>query len=73
VTKFTDPGWTVYFAKIAGLITESGGILSHGAVVSREYGIPAIFGIKQVTRRIKTGDLLEMDGETGTIKILDHD
>lgn len=73
VTKFTDPGWTVYFAKIAGLITESGGILSHGAVVSREYGIPAIFGIKQVARRIKTGDLLEMDGEAGTIKILDHD
>lgn len=73
VTKFTDPGWTVYFAKIAGLITESGGILSHGAVVSREYGIPAIFGIKDVTKRIKTGDLLEMDGEHGIIKIISHD
>lgn len=73
VTKFTDPGWTVYFAKIAGLITESGGILSHGAVVSREYGIPAIFGIKDVTKRIKTGDLLEMDGEHGIIKILSRD
>lgn len=73
VTKFTDPGWTVYFAKIAGLITESGGILSHGAVVSREYGIPAIFGIKNVTQRIKTGDLLEMDGEKGIINLLDHD
>lgn len=73
VTKFTDPGWTVYFAKIAGLITESGGILSHGAVVSREYGIPAIFGIKNVTKRIKTGDMLEMDGEHGIIKILSHD
>lgn len=73
VTKFTDPGWTVYFANIAGLITESGGILSHGAVVSREYGIPAIFGIKNVTKRIKTGDLLEMDGEQGLIKIRNHD
>jgi phosphohistidine swiveling domain-containing protein len=73
VTKFTDPGWTVYFAKIAGLITESGGILSHGAVVSREYGIPAIFGIKNITKKIKTGDLLEMDGEHGIIKIISHD
>jgi len=73
VTKFTDPGWTVYFAKISGLITESGGILSHGAVVSREYGIPAIFGIKNVTKRIKTGDMLEMDGEHGIIKMLGHD
>jgi len=73
VTKFTDPGWTVYFAKIAGLITESGGILSHGAVVSREYGIPAIFGIKDVTKKIKTGDMLEMDGEHGIIKIINHD
>lgn len=73
VTKFVDPGWTVYFSKIAGLITESGGMLSHGAVVSREYGIPAIFGVKNVTKHIKNGAVLEMDGELGTVKILDHD
>lgn len=70
VTKFTDPAWTIYFARISGLVTESGGMLSHGAVVSREYGIPAILGLNNITTIIKTGDLLEIDGDSGEVTIL---
>jgi phosphoenolpyruvate synthase/pyruvate phosphate dikinase len=76
VTKFTDPAWTVYFSKISGLVTEFGGMLSHGAVVSREYGIPAVMGVKGITGILKTGDIIEMDGETGVItkhKAVSHD
>ena len=50
VTSNTDPGWTAVFSKIGGLITETGGILSHGAVVSREYGIPAVTAVKGATK-----------------------
>lgn len=70
VTRFTDPGWTPYFAQIAGLVTETGGMLSHGAVVSREFGIPAVLGIKNATQLIKTNDTIEIDGHTGNVKIL---
>lgn len=73
VTKFTDPSWTIYFARIAGLVTESGGMLSHGAVVSREYGIPAVLGIRDITNLIKTGDVIEIDGDSGVVNILSHD
>jgi pyruvate,water dikinase len=70
VTRFTDPGWTPYFAQIAGLVTETGGMLSHGAVVSREFGIPAVLGIKNATQLIKSNDTIEIDGHTGYVKIL---
>ncbi len=70
VTKFTDPAWTIYFARIAGLVTESGGMLSHGAVVSREYGIPAILGIRDITNLIKTGNMIEIDGDLGVVNII---
>jgi len=70
VTKFTDPSWTIYFARISGLVTESGGMLSHGAVVSREYGIPAVLGIRDITSIIKTGDIIEIDGGAGIVNIL---
>lgn len=70
VTKFTDPAWTVYFSKITGLITETGGMLSHGAIISREYGIPAILAVKDAVKLIKTGDKLRINGSDGSIEIL---
>ena len=70
VTKFTDPAWTVYFSKITGLITETGGMLSHGAIISREYGIPAILAVPDALKWIKTGDKLRINGSDGSIEIL---
>jgi len=70
VTKFTDPAWTSYFSKISGLVTETGGMLSHGAVVSREFGIPAVLGVKNATIIIKSGDIIEIDGSNGIVKIV---
>lgn len=67
VTAYTDPAWTPLFRRIAGLITETGGVLSHGAVVSREYGIPAVLGVKGARRTLRTGMRVRLDGETGTI------
>jgi pyruvate,water dikinase len=68
VTPFTDVGWTPYFSRAAGLATEVGSVLSHGAVVAREYGLPAIAGLPGLTRRIKTGDMLRLDGNTGELR-----
>ena len=70
VTKFTDPAWTVYFSKITGLITETGGMLSHGAIISREYGIPAILAVPDALKLIKTGDKLRINGSDGSVEIL---
>jgi len=69
VTSNTDPGWTPVFSKLAGLITETGGILSHGAVVSREYGIPAVTAVKNATTLFKTGQKVTIDGNDGVIYI----
>lgn len=71
ITQFTDPAWTVYFSKIKGLVTETGGVLSHGAIISREYGIPAVLGAKNITRTLKTGDKIRLNGTTGVIELLD--
>ena len=70
VTQFTDPAWTVYFSKIKGLITETGGILSHGAIISREYGIPAVLGVSNSTNKLKTGDMVRLNGSNGIIEII---
>ncbi|MCJ8288588.1 MAG: hypothetical protein HRT58_01045 [Crocinitomicaceae bacterium] len=70
ITKFTDPAWTVYFSKIIGLITETGGMLSHGAIISREYGIPAILAVPDALKLIKTGDTIRMNGSDGSIEVL---
>ena len=67
VTSNTDPGWTAVFSKIGGLVTETGGILSHGAVVSREYGIPAVTAVKGATKILKTGQQVTLDGNDGII------
>jgi len=65
VTSNTDPGWTSVFAKIGGLVTETGGILSHGAVVSREYGIPAVTAVRNATTILRTGQKVTLDGGEG--------
>lgn len=66
----TDPSWTPLFFSAAGLIMEVGGMMTHGAVVAREYGIPAIVGVDQATRRLQTGQLIRMDGSSGQILVL---
>ena len=67
VTKCTDPAWTAVFSKIGGVITETGGMLSHAAVISREYGISCILVVKNATDVIKDGDTITMDCRTGEI------
>jgi phosphohistidine swiveling domain-containing protein len=69
VVPRTDPGWTPVFSKIGGLITETGGILSHGAVVSREYGIPAVTNITGACKIFKTGQRVTIDGVKGEVTI----
>jgi pyruvate,water dikinase len=69
VVPRTDPGWTPVFSKIGGLITETGGILSHGAVVSREYGIPAVTNIPNACKLFKTGQMVQINGYDGQIRI----
>ena len=67
ITSNTDPAWTAVFSKIGGLITETGGILSHGAVISREYRIPAVTAVKGATKIFKTGENLVIDGNEGVV------
>lgn len=71
VTKFTDPAWTVCFSRISGLITETGGVLSHGAIVSREFGIPAVLGVKNIMLQLKTGDKVYLSGDKGEVILID--
>jgi len=71
VTSNTDPGWTPVFPKLGGLITETGGILSHGAVVSREYNIPAVTAVKDATKILKTGQKITVDGNEGVVTIME--
>jgi pyruvate,water dikinase len=73
VVPRTDPGWTPVFSRIAGLVTETGGILSHGAVVSREYGIPAVTNIRNACNLLETADLVTIDGNRGTLVIHDSE
>ena len=71
VTSNTDPGWTPVFPKLGGLITETGGILSHGAVVSREYNIPAVTAVRDATKILKTGQKITIDGNDGVVTIVE--
>jgi pyruvate,water dikinase len=71
VVPKTDPGWTPVFSKIGGLITETGGVLSHGAVVSREYGIPAVTNVVNACRILETGQLVQINGYTGKVTIIE--
>src|SRR6185436_3902679 len=69
VAPSTDPGWTPLFLTAGGLVMEMGGANSHGAVVAREYGIPAVVGVAGATRRIRTGQRITVDGSAGTVSI----
>ncbi len=69
VTRFTDTGWTPKFAILSGIVTEYGGILCHAAIVSREYGIPAIVCCTDAMKKIKDGQTITIDGSTGTVTI----
>ncbi len=67
VARFTDPSWTPLFLTAAGLIMEVGGIVSHGAIVAREYGIPAVVGVKDATRILRQGEMVEVNGGSGEV------
>ena len=69
ITKFTDPGWTPLLGRVRGVATEVGGILSHAAVIGREYGIPAVLNIPGLTDIVKTGDQIHINGTTGELTI----
>ncbi len=73
VTSNTDPGWTAAFSRLGGLITETGGILSHGAVISREYRIPAVTAVMGATKLFKTGQTVTLDGNDGVIYLEDEE
>jgi pyruvate,water dikinase len=71
VTAYTDPSWTPAFLAIKGLVTEVGGLMTHGAVIAREYGLPAVVGVEQATRLIRDGQRIRVHGTDGYIEILD--
>jgi pyruvate,water dikinase len=71
VTAGTDPSWTPVFLLVAGLVTEVGGQMTHGAVIAREYGLPAVVGVEQATRLIRDGQRIRINGTDGYIEILD--
>jgi len=71
VTAYTDPSWTPAFVAIKGLVTEVGGLMTHGAVIAREYGLPAVVGVEHATRLIRDGQRIRVNGTDGSIEILD--
>lgn len=70
VCQMTNPAWVVLFTKIVGLVTDAGGTVSHPAVLSREFGIPAVVGASVATEQIRNGDRIRIDGTTGVVEIL---
>ena len=70
VTDHTDPGWTPVFVTIAGLVTNTGGLLSHAAIVAREYGLPAVMNVSGATEQIHTGQIIRVDSNTGIVNII---
>jgi phosphohistidine swiveling domain-containing protein len=70
VCPSTDPAWVPLFVRARGLVMETGGVLSHGAIVAREFGLPAVAGLAGVQRRLRTGQKLRVDGGRGTVTLL---
>ena len=70
VTTYTDPSWSALFVAITGLVTEVGGLMTHGAVIAREYGLPAVVGVEQATRLIRDGQRIRVHGTDGYVEIL---
>jgi pyruvate,water dikinase len=70
VTAYTDPSWSPLFVAITGLVTEVGGLMTHGAVIAREYGLPAVVGVEQATQLIRDGQRIRVHGTDGYVEIL---
>lgn len=70
VTPFTDPGWTPLFVSVKGLVTEVGGLMTHGAVIAREYGLPAVVAVENATKLIKNGQRIRVNGAEGYVELL---
>ena len=70
IAPFADPGWTPLFLNAAGLIMEVGGLMTHGSVVAREYGIPAVVCVPEATKKIQTGQRVRVDGDLGYVEML---
>lgn len=70
VTAFTDPSWTPLFVSVKGLVTEVGGLMTHGAVIAREYGLPAVVSVENATKLIKDGQIIRVNGTEGYVEIL---
>ena len=71
VAPFTDPGWTPLFINAGGLVMEVGGLMTHGSVVAREYGIPAVVGVLDATQHIQSGQRIRLQGDLGYVEIID--
>ena len=71
VTAYTDPSWTPLFLTAAGLVTEVGGVMTHGAVIAREYGLPGVVGVHRATRLIRDGQRIRVNGTSGYVVLLD--
>jgi pyruvate,water dikinase len=73
VTIATEPSWTPIFINASAVVMEIGGALQHGAIIAREYGLPCVTGIENVTELIKDGDFIEVDGTNGVVKMIYKD
>ncbi len=71
VTRLTDPAWSGLFRRLSGVVTELGGVISHAAIVARENGLPAVVGVAEVTRHIRDGQRLRLDGRTGIVEVVE--
>jgi pyruvate,water dikinase len=71
VTRQTDPGWGPVFFLISGLVIERGGMLSHGAIIAREFGIPCVVGVKNAMDRIPSGATVDVNGDSGVVHVVD--
>jgi len=72
VTAFTDPSWTPLFVLVKGLVTEVGGLMTHGSVIAREYGLPAVVGVEHATQLIKDGQRIRVNGTEGWVELTEH-
>ena len=70
VTAYTDPSWTPLLVAVEGLVTEVGGLMTHGAVIAREYGLPAVVGVQHATRLIRDGQRFRVHGTDGYVEVL---
>lgn len=73
VCRMTDPAWTPLFSRVAAVVTETGGMLSHAAIVAREQGIPAVLGVSGATSLLPGGTMVDVDGRAGTIRWIPPD